>query len=314
MRLHVRMSNARCLGALLLPLLACTSGDLEENAGRGPVGRPLEACTSPDCTRRDEPAMSELVRDTVEATRHEEPADRGGLSERPSLMRRSMSGVDGSEDVGALDKELDSLPRGAPEIPSVLLRLAIAQHDSGDEAGMKESMLRLIREHPTSELVPHVYVTLADHYRKQGDFDAALKLYDRAVQFHDSRIAALAHYSIAWCRLELSPADAKGALESFVKAIHQAPVGLATEHDGFEASELIDAALRDLLTAYFEVGKPSKFVPFFVRLVPDDAEGRTTEAMTRLGSAYESAGQTADAVELCNALTSRWPDAACSWQ
>lgn len=310
------MSNARRLGGLLLPLLACTSGDLEESAGRGPVGRPLEECTSPDCTTQDAPAMSELVRDTVEATRRDDrsQADRGGLPERPSLMRRSMSGVDASEDVGALDKELDSLPPGAPEAPSVLLRLSIAQHDSGDDAGMKESMLRLIREHPMSELVPHVYLLLADHYRQQGDLDAAIKLYDKAAQFHDSRIAALAHYSLAWCRLELSPADATRALESFVKAIHQAPVGLATEHDGFEASELIDAALRDLGTAYFEVGKPSKFVPFFVRLVPDDAEGRTTEVVTRLGTAYENAGQTADAVELCNALTSRWADAACSWQ
>ena len=309
------MSIARCLGALLLPLLACTSGDLEESAARGPVGRPLEDCTSPDCTRNDEPAMSELVRETVEATRRNDdvPADHGGLSERPSLVRRSMSGVDGSEDVGVLDKELDSLPPGAPEIPSVLLRLAIAKHDAGDDAGMKDSMLRLIREHPMSELVPHMYLLLGDRYREQGDLDAAIKLYDKAAQFHDSRIAALAHYSIAWVRLELSPADATRALESFVKAIQRAPVGLATDHDGFEASALVDAALRDLCTAYFEVGKPSKFVPFFERLVPDDAEGRTAEAASRLGKAYENAGQTADAVEVCNALTSRWPDATCSW-
>lgn len=300
----------------MLPLLACTSGDLEESAGRGPVGRPLEDCASADCAERDGPAMSDIVRDTVETTRRDAPAqvDHGGLPERPSLIRRSMSGVDGSEDVGALDKELDSLPPGAPEIPSVLLRLAIAQRDSGDDAGMKGSMLRMLREHPTSELVPHVYLLLADHFRHKGDFDAAIKLYDKAAQFHDSRIAALAHYSMAWCRLELEPADATRALESFVKAIHQAPVGLATEYDGFEASALIDAALRDLSTAYFEVGKPSKFVPFYVRLVPDDAEGRTTQAATRLGHAYENGGQVAEAVELCNALTSRWPDAACAWR
>ena len=112
--------------------------------------------------------------------------------------------------------------------------------------------------------------------------------------------------------MEMEPADATAALESFVKAIDQASVGLATEHDGFEASELVDAALRDLGTAYFEVGKPSKFVAFFARLVPDDAQRRTVEAATRLGTAYENASRTADAVELCNALTSRWPDATCS--
>jgi len=259
--------------------------------------------------------MSEVVRASVEAARDDAPsAAPGDLSERPSLMRRSMSGVDASEDVGALDKELDSLPAGAPEAPALLLRLAIAHREAGDDGAMKETMLRLIREHPTSELVPHVYVALGDRYRGKRNYEAALKLYDKATMFGDSRVAALAHYLIAWCWLEVASADGTRALESFVKAIECAPKGLATDHDGFVAGELIDASLRDLERAYFDVGQPAKFVAFYARLVPDDAAARTTDACVRLGSAYETAGQTAESVALCNALTTRWPDTDCSWQ
>ena len=262
--------------------------------------------------------MTEIVRETVDGARttaDPEP-DPGGIPERPSLVRRSMSGLDASEDVGDLDRELDTLPPGAPETPALILRLAIAHRDAGDEHSMKDAMLRLIRNYPMSELVPHVYVVFGDFYREQNNFDNALKLYGKATQFHDSRMAGLAHYLTAWCRLQQTPSDPARALESFVHALRLASKGLASEHDGFVSSALVDAALTDLTAAYFKAGRPSRFVDFFVRLAPDDAERRTVAAATRLGTAYEAAGQTADSVALCTGLTARFADveAPCPWQ
>src|SRR4029079_14633417 len=103
-----------------------------------------------------------------------------------------------------------------------LLLLARAQAKEGKTDQAKESLNRLLSEHPASRVLDEAHYRLAELLDNAQDYTAAASEYDRvAAQFGQSQYAAYALYSKGWVQFK-SKQFAKGA-ESFAALLKRFP-------------------------------------------------------------------------------------------
>lgn len=312
------MGSSRLL--LVFAVSGCTAVSLAEDPGDRAAGRPLEDCSDGDCASPSpEAAVAHVVgvdeRDDGGFATDDEDAPpfavSAALPEEPSLRARR----DEAESVGTLRRELAPLRDTDPSKATLLLRLAYAHAAQGDDFAMKETFLRIVREYPTSPVVPTVYAALGDHYYDAGEHADAGLIYERVALFNDSPVAGLGCYMHAWTLMHQDPPDAVRALQGFVRASIRATQGEVVETDGFDPQSLRDAALLDLVLAYYHAGKPSRFVEFYARLLASrDASNLMIDATTTLGLSYEDTGMGDASQSLCSAYQSRFPDRLCGWR
>ncbi|MEX1367893.1 MAG: tetratricopeptide repeat protein [Nannocystaceae bacterium] len=166
----------------------------------------------------------------------------------------------------------------------LLLDQAALALQAGDEAQGQEALLRLIREYPTSPLVPHAYASFADHMFDAGQVHEAAMLYDKLMHWAQPELVAYAAYRTGWCHLRDEAGSEPKALELLVRAARA-----AHDVDGVWGRRLAATALGDATLAYVEVGKPNAARAFFTRVAADvdvDPEG----PLRRLADAYADLG------------------------
>lgn len=212
---------------------------------------------------------------------------------------------------------IEGLLAGQPaDSDALLLSLAWLRGQDGDVKGMREVLLRLIREQPTSPFIPHAFMLIGDQLARD-DPEAGKRLYERAATFPMPEVVVYAHYRHAWCMLHESERRPDQALELFVRAIDAAlqvgtPVAEAPPGTlRIPIDALLLAARRELVVAYAEVGKPGKAWAFFGRVGQDPSHGDLRpEMMLRLAAAYRARGQRDEARLICAELADRAPAAA----
>ena len=168
--------------------------------------------------------------------------------------------------------------------------------------------MQLVRQYPDSRFIGHAYISFADYYRDQGEFQNAVRLYDKVVTYSDSDVLSFGHYGAGVCRFNMNPADPM-ALEAFKKAIDSSKEG------GAGPKAKARALRRDARTmaarSFAEVGKPSKAVAFFEKIGrgPDDED--MVDEMLEVVHGYYSKIRPDDAATLCTAMKKRDPKADC---
>jgi tetratricopeptide (TPR) repeat protein len=180
----------------------------------------------------------------------------------------------------------------------------VSMAEAGLDARSKDAMMRLVRDHPQSPLVPYAFAHLGDHFFARGELASARTTYRKATAFREADAVAYASYKLGWCGLLDQPADATAALEDFAKAI------MAAATDAFShsvhARTLRRAARIDLVTAYAVAGKPDKAGAFFDRIGKGPgAEDDRADMLRALANAYLGAGRRDDAMLVCRALLDR---------
>lgn len=142
------------------------------------------------------------------------------------------------------------------------------------ENDARKFLQKLIKSYPKSRYLPHAYLSFGELYFSTGDFENARKLYDKVLQYPESRIADYARYKVAWCAF--NQGDMKQALASFVAVAQHG-------HDPRVQRE----ARKDAVLVYARIGDRNKARDFFARLAPpDEVDGlleRLDEALRELG-------------------------------
>lgn len=170
----------------------------------------------------------------------------------------------------------------------------------------REAYRDLIRDHPTSPMIPRVYVTFGDEYFERGEMNVALQFYDRALQHTSSDIQAYALYRSAWCAMNLQ--DHRQALDRFVRTLTY----LRDNPSAPNADRLTREVTRDLVRPYAEVGTPSRAVAFFRRVAP----GEELKMLEQLAVVYADSGRHREAIA-CYRLAMASDDTherLCQWQ
>ncbi len=157
----------------------------------------------------------------------------------------------------------------------------------GDPSLGRNYYHELIKNHPICPQVPYVYLAFGDFYFVEGRIPEAKQFYQKVAQFAEPAVVAFATYKMAWCAL--NETDARAALEHFVKV-----VSLAERNPQIQPA-LRDAAIRDSLFAYADVGEPRKAAAFYRRIAGDAAQA----TLTKLAAIYTERGQRDRATIVC---------------
>jgi tetratricopeptide (TPR) repeat protein len=206
----------------------------------------------------------------------------------------------------ATDTALTHAAAPSAQSPSdaALLHEARTALESGDLEGMKRAALLLVRDHPTSPLVPHAYLLFGDHLFGQGRMPDAAAFYQRAAAFPDSDVAPYAHYKIAWCHLDQG--DEVAALEAFVQASR-----IARQSGTDEGTRLARSAVRDSALPFATVGRIDRAADFYARLVADPVE--LEEVLAHLTDTLIAEGRIEELAEACVRLGSPTWCAPATW-
>lgn len=189
----------------------------------------------------------------------------------------------------------DLTPRivGATGPDAELFSRAEALRKQGDVMKMRQALLELLRDHPASPLVPHVYLTLGDESFKRGEMKNALQFFEKALTFPNDDVAAYALHLAGWCRMNLG--DDEEALAAFVQAAERA-TRVATD----QGRALARASILDSAMVYVRVGKLDKAPAFYAKatkgtgVTPD-------EALRRLATAAIDSERRDELARLCKA-------------
>lgn len=130
----------------------------------------------------------------------------------------------------------------------------------GDRTGAHDDLMALVREDPDHPLVGPALLQLADDAFARGLFDEARVLYQRVAVLPAARDRAYASYKLGWIALNLG--EHQAALEHFTGV-----VALSRGQPGQQP--LAEAAARDCVRPYVEVGRPERARVFFTRLYPE---------------------------------------------
>lgn len=166
----------------------------------------------------------------------------------------------------------------------------------GDDQGLKEASMLLIRNFPASEWVVEAYVVFGDYYFDEGAADKAAKFYQKVAEGWPKTDAAIySSYRLGWCELQTDPTR---SLERFVRAIT-----LSMDRRSNDAVTLRSAARRDLTHAYAQVGRPARAWPFFVKFGRGpQGEDHSVEMMRTLVDRYRELGELGSAARICDDL------------
>ncbi|MFK7987429.1 MAG: tetratricopeptide repeat protein [Sandaracinaceae bacterium] len=188
----------------------------------------------------------------------------------------------------------------------------IVQHDRA-----RQVYLRIVRDHPDSDRVPHAYLAFAEHAFASGELTRARDFYERVLTIEASRnpVYGYALYKLAWVHQNLG--DSRAALQSFVRVLEY-----TREYpDRASSTSLARQVRRELVLPYASVGRPDRALAFFRRIACPTGSTPACIAEARgifdsLGTHYQGQGQWADVISTRQRSMREEPDSArvCDWQ
>lgn len=170
---------------------------------------------------------------------------------------------------------------------------AVEMRRSGDREGARELLLELLKNHPTSPFVPHVYVQLGDDAFERMDMKQALQLFEKALTFPDAGVAAYARYKTGWCHVNLGAQEA--ALDAFLRA-SQGAQGLANKF----GERLVRSSILDSVLPYASVGKLDRAAVFYTKMTKGTAV-TLDEVLRKLATSALMTGREAELRRVCEA-------------
>jgi tetratricopeptide (TPR) repeat protein len=185
----------------------------------------------------------------------------------------------------------------------VLFRLGNLFVGYGQAQAARPVYLTLIEKYPKSPLAPEAYMSFAEFFFAEEDYESSYKLFQKVVEYQPSERTAIAGYKLALSLHKLSRLDeAWKALE--VAASSARIHGPATTVDEIYRDAPRLAATRKPLSA-------ADAAQDFVRL----AEGREDvikQELNRLAQILEDESRPLEAVEVLHVLSDRTPSEKCA--
>lgn len=163
----------------------------------------------------------------------------------------------------------------------------------------------LIKSYPHSKYIPNAYLSFAEYYFQEGQMDAALKFYEKVIEFEDSMVYGYALYKIAWCYINLK--KDKEAVEQFIRVISYAESNPSAP----DAKALARQSRKELIPPFSRVFSPKKAWEVFQKIGGDMA----LEMMELLAEYYYNQGQWREAIDSYDTLiTIGTPEKACYYK
>jgi TolA-binding protein len=162
---------------------------------------------------------------------------------------------------------------------------------------------QLIQNYPSSKFIPFAYLSFADYFFETNNLVQAEKFYDKVLEFPSTPVYTYALYKKGWVYLNLDrPQD---ALETFYDVTQKTR--------GKERYKILNqAAKKDFVRAYAEVGRPQKAYQAFERVDRSYA----FNMLKILATIYLDQGKAEKTIYTHRELITRAPkdQQVCEWQ
>lgn len=193
----------------------------------------------------------------------------------------------------ASEQAPDLVPRivGATGPDAEMFYKAEAMRGQGDPKGMRDALLELVRDHPTSKFMPWAYLMLGDEFFDRDEFKSSANFYEKALTYPNDDTGAYALYKVAWCQISLG--NDTEALASFMKAAERAQ-RVPTD----QGRALVQASIRDTVIPYLRVGKLARAPAFYKKLTTGTAVP-LEEILAKLATALIDVGRRDELASAC---------------
>lgn len=243
---------------------------------------PPESSQPRDVTVEAPPADGELADESESEPERTEPAERDEAVERPS-------------------------PTAASGPDAELYDRAMQHLHAGDKDEARKLLYELIRQFPSSALVPHAYLAFGEMFFDEAASDpsklsVARQLYEKVLAYPPpgNEVYGYAQYKLGW--VALNAGDHARSMQRFADVIETAR--RYPEMRG--VAQLARQATKDIVLPYGHAGRPDKAFAFFSKVAgnPRDA----LAMLLRLARTYEDQGKPLDAAAAYAELVKRETD------
>jgi len=151
-------------------------------------------------------------------------------------------------------------------MPEVLHALGQAWWEVGFKEAALDTYTRIIREFPDSSFVPDAWLSFGEYYFENQDLENAIKAYQKAATYTQSKVHPFAEYKLAWTYYNLN--DFRAATERFEKVIR---IGQEAEKAGAAKGRfsLGREARRDWVSSYSHYGDAKTALATIKSLAPE---------------------------------------------
>lgn len=224
-----------------------------------------------------------LDRELRDSEAENESADRTRIKEKrdeaEKLARQSL--LDGVQEY--LKLVIEPRQKDWPKLDQVLAQLASSLLVLNKEDQARGYLKRLVNELPKSAFIPHAYLAFGESFFERKDVASALTYYAKVTEYPGSSVYGHALYKKAWVFYNLR--DFGQAQSAFLQVLEYANGPNAACAAG--TKDLAEAAKKDLVRSYAQVGLPEKAWPLFSRVGKQDAP----EMLDQLAELYNAQGK-----------------------
>ncbi len=141
----------------------------------------------------------------------------------------------------------------------VIYNTAYAFQQMGDDKNAESQLILLIKDHPTSPLVPDAYLNVGEIRFQHRDFTAALENFRAIRRFPQARVYPYGLYKAAWAYYNMQ--DAESGLKQLEEVVAFGRQIAITKQDS--KLDLRKEALLDMALFYSDVRKSPEAVKYF---------------------------------------------------
>jgi TolA-binding protein len=188
-----------------------------------------------------------------------------------------------------------------PRRDEVLFAIAYNQYEIGNKAAALAAYSTLIKQHPTSKLVPDAYVQMGEHYFASNDLRRARAAFQKAVDFRLPKLIGFSLYKLAWCDYNVQ--DYEAAIDKFKQVIAYSEQQAASQSSSRDRVQLRNEALKDLVLAYAQIDAIDSAIAY----LREKTGTRSLEFINRLASTYFESGKYEASIRVYRMLISQEP-------
>jgi len=188
---------------------------------------------------------------------------------------------------------------------TVLYLYGFGLNEQGQEQAALSIYRTLLKKYPKSSFAPDAFLAIGEYHFAKGQFQHALKAYDKVLAHPGSPLTDLALYKTAWCYFKLG--KAKRAARRFKKILYRAEQQQAAAGgDRIDAAavELKKEALEDLALTFSESGGAKEAYRFMEQV---GGEEYSIKVLRSLGDVFFRQARYKKAIDSYRILVERFP-------
>ncbi len=234
-----------------------------------------------------------------QAAKEKDPGGAAGSEAEPKVSTRRSDAF--RKDALSLYQTILEKYKDYARRDEVLFAIAYNQYEIGNKAESLAAYNTLIKQYPSSKLVPDSYVQMGEHYFAANDLTRARAAYQKANDFKLPKLYAFSLYKLAWCDYNVQ--DFEASIGKFKAVIDYAEQQAAAGNQSRDRVQLRAEALKDVVLAYAQIDAIDSAISY----LKEKAGDKSQDYVNKLAATYFDSGKYDAAIRVYKRLITESP-------